>query len=679
MTASPAVSAPPTPSAGPEPDAPGPAPATTTAARRWSTGTLVVLGTIVVWVICRFAFAGRLMLFLATSDSTPLQLKLNDLNSWIGSNRTTSPIFVYFFNEIRAAVDAFATVFTHLFAETDTGLGIPEIGWLGVVALLSWIAWAVGNWKVALLTAAGFVFIGLQGLFAPAMSTFALIVASVLISLVIGIPLGIWAGTSDRFNKVITPVLDVMQTLPTFVYLAPLALIFLIGPASAVITTVIYATPPVIRLTAHGLREVPVTTREAVDSLGASGRQRLVGVLLPMSKRTIVLGINQTTMAALSMVTIAALIAAPGLGPIILNALQGLKVGTAFNAGLAIVVVAIVLDRTTTAASMRAEIGARDGTAAGRRHRMILLAAGLVLTVVAVYLSRTQLWAAIFPSGIDIGPSIISGVDAATNWAQTTLSGLTGGIQKVFTLGLLNPFESLLTETPFVIVGLVVLVLAWVAGGIRTAVVTLVCLAGIVVLGLWHDAMITLASTLLATVVVMVLGIIFGVWMGRSAAADRVVRPVLDAAQTMPSFVYLVPFLGLFGANRFTAIVAAVVYASPVAIKIIADGIRSVSPTTVEAATSSGATPWQLITRVQLPMASRSLALAANQGLIYVLAMVVVGGLVGAGALGYNVVAGFVQLSLFGKGLAAGFTIVLLGIMLDRITQAAASRERGRV
>jgi glycine betaine/proline transport system permease protein len=191
---------------------------------------------------------------------------------------------------------------------------------------------------------------------------------------------------------------------------------------------------------------------------------------------------------------------------------------------------------------------------------------------------------------------------------------------------------------------------------------------------LWFDAMTTLAATLVATVAVMALGLVLGVWMGRSARADRVIRPLLDAAQTMPSFVYLVPFVALFAASRFTGIAAAVVYAAPVAIKIIADGIAAVSPTTMEAATAAGSSSWQVITKVQLPMSLGTLALAMNQGLIYVLSMVVVGGLVGGGALGYDVVAGFRQNALFGKGLAAGLAIVLLGIMLDRITQSVASR-----
>jgi glycine betaine/proline transport system permease protein len=220
----------------------------------------------------------------------------------------------------------------------------------------------------------------------------------------------------------------------------------------------------------------------------------------------------------------------------------------------------------------------------------------------------------------------------------------------------------------------VLVALAGIVGSLRAAVAAAVCLALLVATGVWSDAMVTLAATLVATIVVLVLGLVVGVWMGRSGKVDRVVRPFLDAAQTMPAFVYLVPMLALFSTSRFTAIIAAVVFAAPVSIKIIADGIASVSHTTVEAAVSAGSSTWQVITKVQLPMSLRTVALATNQGLIYVLSMIVVGGLVGAGALGYDVVQGFRQDRLFGKGLAAGLAVVLLGILLDRITQATARR-----
>ncbi|HEY0452044.1 ABC transporter permease subunit [Actinophytocola sp.] len=636
---------------------------------RWMLVAGILLGWLVLWLV----FRGRDTLDLAQSALTPLHRWFNDLNDTIGASRNSNPVFLYFFNEIRLAVDNLVTGIQYLISQPVPGRGVPLIGWLGVVAIAGYVSWLSGNVRVALLAVVGFVFFGLQGLWQESMDTLALTAAAVLIALLIGIPLGIWAGLSPRVGRVITPVLDFMQTMPTFVYLAPLTLFFLIGPASATIATLIYAMPPAVRITAHAIASVPGASVEAADSLGATRWQTLRKVLLPMAKRTIVLGINQTIMAALAMVTIAALIDAPGLGQTVVKALQSLDVGTAFNAGLAIVVMAVVLDRVTTAAGARAGEQLRHARGPSRLRRPLLIGGGVVALVCA-YLSYTYVWAARFPAEADIGPRITRAAEQVTLWVQDNFSVLTNGLRNAVTTSVLNPFESLLTESPWWLMCAVVIALAYVLGGPRAAIVSAVCLGLLIGTGVWGDAMTTLASTILATVVVIVIGVLLGVWMGRSRRVDRVLRPLLDAGQTMPAFVYLVPFVALFGASRFSAIVAAVVFAAPVVIKIVADGIRGVSATTVEAATAAGAGTWQTIAKVQLPMASRSLTLATNQGLIYVLSMVVVGGLVGAGALGYDVVAGFSQGQLYGKGLAAGLAIVLLGIMLDRITQAAARR-----
>ena len=638
--------------------------------------------TVVLWVALYALLKGRDTLFLSPADLTPLHLQINETSDAIGAGRNTNPLFLYGFNEVRLVIDTVVGWVQALIAQPSGGRPVPQIGWLGVVAVATWLAAASGGLRVAVLTAAGLVLLGLQGLWTESMDTLALTLSAVALCLAIGIPLGLWAGVSDRVHRAITPVLDFMQTMPTFVYLAPLTLFFLIGPASATIATLIYALPPVVRLTAHGVREVPREVVEATTSLGSSGWQRLRTVLLPMSRRTIVLGVNQTIMAALSMVTIAALIDAPGLGKTVIKALQTLDVGTAFNAGLAIVVLAIVLDRSTTAASNRAQAG-RDRDPRTARLRRPLLAVGALLVLAAVLVSRTYLWAADFPARavvgarsveIGIGSTVARAADATTTWVLDHFSGLTGGVKDAFTAWLLNPFEALLTGSPWWLVLAALAVLAGIAGGRAAAVTTVVGLGAVIATGLWSDAMTTLASVVLATLVVMVLGVLVGVWMGRSRRVDAVLRPVLDAGQVMPAFVYLVPFLALFAASRFTAIIAAVVFAAPVAIKIVADGVRAVPAETVEAATALGSTRLQVIHGVQLPMARRSLALAANQGVIYVLSMVVVGGLVGAGALGYDVVAGFSQAQLYGKGLAAGLAIVLLGVVLDRVTQAAARR-----
>ncbi len=642
-------------------------------------GTLVILATIAIWIVLRIALGGQWTLEIGRSQLTPFQESLNNLNAWVGENRNSSPVFLYFLNYIQLGVEAIGTFFTHLFSRTEVGLGIPDIGWLGTTVLLTFVAYAIGNVRVAVLTLVGLLVIVSQGLWAETMDTFALVVASVLLALLFGLPLGIWAGTSERVNKIITPVLDFMQVLPAFAYLSPLVLIFLIGPAPAIVATLIFAIPPVIRLTAHGIRQVPAATREAVDSLGVGRWQRLRTVLLPMAKRTVVIGINQTTMSALSMVTIAALIGAPGLGLVVTQALQSLDVGTAFNGGVAIVLLAIIFDRVTTAASLRSEVAARKGRTA-RRLRWITLSVGGALTLAAIFVSRTMLWAAQAPTTWpDLGLVLTTAGNAVSTWAQTNLAWLTQNFRDAVTYVILNPLESLLAGSPWFVVGAVVVIFAWLAGRWRTALLAAVAVGLLVWLGVWNDAMSTLAATLIATVIVMIFGMVFGVWMGRSVMADRIIRPVLDAAQTMPAFVYLVPFLALFGATRFTAIVAAVVFAAPAAIKIIADGISQVSPTTVESAQSAGSTRWQMITKVQIPMSAKAIGIATNQGLIYALSMVVIGGMVGAGALGYDVIAGLNQLDLFGKGLAAGLSLVVLGILLDRLAQAATDRSRSRI
>ncbi|MFD5232092.1 ABC transporter permease [Streptomyces qaidamensis] len=635
--------------------------------------SMIVAGVLVVWLVLFAVLRGKQTLSLAAADLTDLHRWFNDVNDSIGANRNSNPLFLYFFNEIRLVIDTLVTFVQELISQPTAGRPVPQIGWLGVVGIVGYVSWALGNWRVALLAVAGFTFLGLQGLWQESMDTLALTLSAVCVALLFALPLGVWAGLSDRVNRIVTPFLDFMQTMPTFVYLAPLTLFFLIGPASATIATAIYAAPPAIRITAHAIRSVPETTVEAADSMGATRRQALLKVLLPMSKRTVVMGVNQTIMAALAMVTIAALINAPGLGATVVQALQSLDVGTAFNAGLAIVVMAIVLDRVTTAASVRADT-ARGSDSPFLKWRRQLVVAGGVVAAVLVYLSHTYLWAAEFPGEGSTGSTIAKAATDVTTWAQDNLSGVTNAFRDVLTNGLLNPFQTLLTDSPWWLVGAALVALGTVLGGWRAGATSAVCVGLLIGTGVWSDAMTTLASTAVATVLVMLLGVVLGVWMGRSALVDRLLRPSLDAAQVMPPFVYLVPFLALFGATRFTAIVAAIVYAAPVAIKIIADGVRAVPGTTVEAAMSTGCNTWQIITKVQLPMSRGALTLATNQGLIYVLSMVVVGGLVGAGALGYDVVAGFSQGQLYGKGLAAGLAIVLLGVMFDRITQAAARR-----
>jgi len=217
--------------------------------------------------------------------------------------------------------------------------------WPIVVALVLLLAWRLSGLRAAIFTAACLAYLGLFGFWEKSMTTLALVAASVLICVVIGLPVGILCAKSPRAKRLLEPVLDVMQTLPTFVYLIPAVAFFSIGKPPGVIATVIFALPSIVRLTALGIEQVPAVVREAADAFGARPMQKLLKVELPLALPSIRLGINQTIMMSLSMVVVAAMIGAGGLGLDVIRSLQHLKTGQGFLAGLAIVLCAMALDR----------------------------------------------------------------------------------------------------------------------------------------------------------------------------------------------------------------------------------------------------------------------------------------------------------------------------------------------
>ncbi|HNR51851.1 MAG: Glycine betaine transport system permease protein OpuAB [Deltaproteobacteria bacterium ADurb.BinA179] len=217
--------------------------------------------------------------------------------------------------------------------------------WVLILAFTA-LAWFLSRKRsVMLLTLIGLFLIWNMKLWGPMVSTLALVLVSTVIAMIIGLPLGIFAALSQRAYGVIMPILDVMQTMPAFVYLIPAIPLFGLGPVGAIFSTVIFSMPPAIRLTCLGIRQVPIELVEAADSFGSTRRQKLIKLQLPMATPTIMAGINQTIMLALSMVVIAAMIGAKGLGGEVWKAIQRLEPSRGFEAGIAIVIVAMILDR----------------------------------------------------------------------------------------------------------------------------------------------------------------------------------------------------------------------------------------------------------------------------------------------------------------------------------------------
>ncbi|MGP4081556.1 ABC transporter permease [Pseudalkalibacillus sp. R45] len=262
------------------------------------------------------------------------------LEEWTNAfvNEWLLPVMGDFFNQISNGLDAFIS------GVTDLLLVIPPEVITLIFILLSWRFAGKG---VALFTLIGCIYLGSVNLWDGAMQTVAVVIVSTILSIVVGVPVGILSATNGIVDKIVRPILDFMQTLPSFVYLIPAILLFGLGGVPAVIATFVFATPPAVRMTTLGIKQVPADVVEASRAFGSTPRQLLFKVQLPMAVPTIMAGVNQTIMLALSMAVIASMIGAPGLGSTVLSGISTVNVGLGLTGGLGIVVLAIVLDRIT--------------------------------------------------------------------------------------------------------------------------------------------------------------------------------------------------------------------------------------------------------------------------------------------------------------------------------------------
>ncbi|MFD7919138.1 ABC transporter permease [Streptomyces sp. NPDC059740] len=624
---------------------------------------LAVLAAVLVPLLAGHFGSGTWPRALTVHLSSPLK----HVSNWIIDNRDTAPVFTYGLGHLSNVVNL---------AVRGVYLVLLVLGWTGVTALVTLVAWRVAGWRIAATSLVSLLVSGVLGMWVATMQTLALMVVAVLASVVVGAVLGLLGGLSERFFRLLRPVLDTMQVLPAFAYLLPVVLVFGIGVPAALLATVVYAAPPMARLTALGLRGADAGVLEAVTSLGATGRQRLLTARLPLARAELLLGVNQTIMMALSMAVIASVIGAAGLGDRVFQALSSVDVGSALAAAIPLVLLAIVMDRTTGAA------GARLGTAPEKPSRFSRGPLGWVLaavvTAVAAVAGNTA-GSTVWPQAWAL--DIASPVNDVKKWmvdhlySGVPVVGGTADWARHFTDWVLNPLRSGLTSVPWWGLLLLVAAVVWLVGTWRTALTATLALAAIGVLGVWTSSMDTLAQVLSAVALTLVLGFAVGVLTAGSERLERILRPVLDVCQTMPQFVYLIPVVALFGVGRAPAVAAAVVYALPAVIRITTQGLRQVDPAAMESARSLGATRWQTLRQVQLPLARPALLLAVNQGVVLVLAVVIIGGLVGGGALGYDVVTGLATGDL-ALGLVAGVAIVCLGVLLDRMTQPTERRTR---
>ena len=582
---------------------------------------------------------------------------IDEFHAWVRDNQRTHPVFVYFFQPISDVVD------WSLETLADELQALP---WFALPLIVLALIGRTGHWLTAGLAAAAIALPGMFGLWQPTMETLALMLVAVAISVLIGVPLGVAAGLNRRFYAFMRPVLDAMQTVPSTAFLVPAVLFFGIGPVPAAVATVVYAMAPVVRLTALGIRQVPFETVEAGRVFGSTRGQLLFKVQLPQAMPSILTGVNQTINMALGIIVIAALVGAGGLGQEALETLRLRSPGRGLVVGVAIVAVAVMLDRVS-----RSFIQGQTTSGRHDQHRLAWLFGALVLTV-AIVVGRQAGWTG-FPA--DWGVTWADSVNDAVAWVRDNWRDQTKWINEFLVRDVHVRVSSWLNESvawPVLIVGAALA--GYAIRGWRLALFCGLAVTAIGLVGLWEAALVTLVMVCMAVALAMLIAVPIGVLAGLRPRFGAAIGPVLDGFQTIPPLVYAIPFVTIFDVGIVPGgIIASVIYAVPPGIRVTALGVHSVPESTVEAATTFGASRRQLLWGVRVPLALPAIMLAVNQVILMVVAMVIIAGLTGAGALGYLIVDTFTRVEI-GRGVEVALALTLMAMVLDRLTQGLAER-----
>lgn len=596
--------------------------------------------------------------------------------------------------------------------------------WPSVILLAAALGYRARGFRLALGCALALGFVVITGYWPRTAVTLSLLALAVPAAVITGLALGILAYRSPAVARLLAPVLDLMQTVPTLAYLLPILVLFGIGPVVGVVASAVYSIPPMVRATSLGLRRVPPEMVEAGVSAGSTPNQLLAWVLLPAALPTVLVGLNQTIMASLSMVVIASMVAGvDDLGIAVYQTMKLAKFGQSMMAGSVIVIVAVVLDRVSRAFAepvvrLRAEPG---------RLWLTVAAAFAVLLLFSELMPILRT----FPEALVVRPAPL--FDAALNELTRVAFPVTSAVKTWTLYHVLLPLKlglpasirpawwgfsmsPLVTMTYLLAIGAVCAMLmaarrrhaaiavaaaalfyylglvaapwpvtvavaalvGWAAGGVRLALLALGTLGFILLTGGWAKAMVSLQLCAAGAGLAFIVGSALGIWAALDRRVAAVVGPLCDMLQTMPVFVFLIPAVMIFLVGEFTALVAIVLYSIAPAIRFAEVGIQRVPAELVEAARMMGVDRWQLLWQVQLPVALPEFALGLNQTVMMALAMVVVASLVGAPGLGQEVMIALSEADS-GRGLIAGVNIALLAILLDRLLQAWSAQANQRL
>ena len=556
---------------------------------------------------------------------------------------------------------------------------LPGLPWTIVAAAAVILGYKLNGRGLAIFAAVTMIYISVFGQWEPSMQTLSFVMVAAPISFSLGLVFGIWAYRSKRVEAILYPILNVMQTMPHYAYLVPIMVLFGIGDHAGAIATLIFATPPMVRLTLLGLRKVSPEVIEAGKMSGCNDFQLLFKVLIPTARRDILIGVNQVIMQCLAMAVIASFIGARGLGWNLLLALNQLRIGLALEAGVCISLIAVLLDKMSLAWANKQTDYFANLTFL-QRHKYGLFFVGAVI----VGLILASVGSVIFKAGFNYlyevphnkGISTEAFWNAGVDWVWDTFFYQLKIFNTWLIVDVLQPMRAVYLRMPIVATFVLVMGTGYIIGGIRSALVVGGFTLFIALSPWWDRALVTAYMATFGVIVSAIIGTIVGSLCAQHKHSAKFILAICDILQTFPSFVYLIPVMMLFGVTDTSVLIAVIIYATIPATRYTVEGLRSVPPALQDAGSMSGVTRLQRLFKIEYPLAFPHIMLGINQTVVFALFMVIIGAMIGTEDLGQYILKALSDLKGAGKGLILGLCVAFIGLAVDNLIRTWAEKRK---
>ena len=595
--------------------------------------------------------------------------------------RGLSGVILFSINLIRelllGGVKTFVAFTSWDFVSEHEWARIPALPWPCVAAGTFLLGHYLGGFKLAFLAGISTVYIAVFGQWTPAMQTLSFVLVTVPLSVFFGLTLGAIAFKNKTFESILAPLLNVAQSMPHFSYLIPVVVFFGIGDHAGAVSTIIFATPPMIRLTLLGLKKVTPEVLDAGVMSGCSPRQIMFRVLIPTARHEILIGVNQVIMQCLAMAVIASFIGAKGLGYDLLVSLNMLNIGQALELGVSIVLIAVVLDKLSLAWANK-QIDYFANLPFHLRHKYSLAFFGvLILTSVIAYVITM-----LFPEKANYlyfinesqGFTTEKFWDFSVDWIITNTYQSVQSFNLFMITSILVPMKESYLSMPVAATLFLVAGTGYIVGGLRSAIVVTAFITFIALTPWWDYALITAYMTTFAVIVSAIIGCSVGVLCSRNRRATKVILLVCDTFQTFPSFVYLIPVIMLFGVSDLSVLIAVIVYATIPATRYTVEGLTNVPQTLQDAASMSGVNRLQRLLKIEIPLAFPHIMLGINQTVIFSLFMVIIGAFIGTDDLGQLIMQSLSKANGMGQGIVLGLCVAFIGLAVDHLIHTWAAQ-----